>query len=187
MALDFQKDDFDVKPFRKRLLFLYGLVIFFFSLLVCRFAWLQIINQTSYVAKAERNRTVTVTLQGTRGLIYDRNNEILAQNKKVYSIEITPDKVKNMSDTIAELGKILQITPADIRRFNRLREDLQRYDSIPLRQGLTEQEVAIFLGQAWRFPGVEINQRQYRFYPQGATGSHFLGYIGSLLKATRDA
>ena len=180
MALDFQKDDFDVKPFRKRLLFLYGLVIFFFSLLVCRFAWLQIINQTSYVAKAERNRTVTVTLQGTRGLIYDRNNEILAQNKKVYSIEITPDKVKNMSDTIAELGKILQITPADIRRFNRLREDLQRYDSIPLRQGLTEQEVAIFLGQAWRFPGVEINQRQYRFYLQGATGSHFLGYIGSL-------
>lgn len=180
MALDFQKDDFDIKPFRKRLLFLYGLVIFFFALLVCRFAWLQIINQSSYVEKAERNRTVTITLQGTRGLIYDRNNEILAQNEMVYSLELTPDKVNDLNATIAELGKFIKITPADIRRFNRLREDFQRYDSIPLRQGLSEKEVAIFLAQAWRFPGVEINQRQYRFYPQGTTGSHFIGYIGSL-------
>lgn len=180
MAFEFQKDDFDVKPFRKRLLFLYGLVLFFFVLLVLRFAWLQIINQTSYIEKAERNRTVTITLQGTRGLIYDRNGEILAQNETVYSLEITPDKVDNLNTTIDELSKVLTITPADRRRFNRLREDLQRYDSIPLRQGLTEEEVATFIGQAWRFPGVEINQRQYRFYPQGETGSHFIGYIGSL-------
>ena len=86
MAFEFQKDDFDVKPLRKRLLFLYGLVLFFFVLLVLRFAWLQIINQTAYIEKAERNRTVTITLQGTRGLIYDRNGEILAQNETVYSL-----------------------------------------------------------------------------------------------------
>ncbi len=180
MALDFQKDDFDVKPFRKRLLFLYGLVLFFFGLLVCRFAWLQIINQNSYVEKAERNRTVTVTIQGARGLIVDRNGEVLAQNKMVYSLEITPDKTPDLAATLKALAEVIDITPADIRRFNRLREDFQRYDSIPLKQELTEQEVALFLAQSWRFPGVEINQRQYRYYPQGSTGSHFVGYIGSL-------
>lgn len=186
MALDFQKDDFDIKPFRKRLAFLYGLVLVFFALLVCRFAWLQILNQTSYVEKAERNRTVTVPLQGTRGLIFDRNNEVLAQNQMVYSLEITPDKTGDLKQTIESLSSIISITPADIRRFHRLREDFQRYDSIPLRQGLNEKEVAVFLSQAWRFPGVEINQRQFRVYPNGATGSHFLGYIGSLSQRDQD-
>lgn len=180
MALDFQKDDQDLKPFKKRLVFLFGLVIFCFAILVCRFAWLQIINQITYTEKAERNRTVTVTLHGPRGIIVDRNNEILAQNKMVYSLEITPDKVRDINQTIDDLSHIITITHADRRRFKRLREDLQRYDSVPIRQGLTHQEVADFIAQQWRFPGVEINQRQYRYYPQGETGSHFLGYIGSL-------
>lgn len=180
MALDFQKDDQDLKPFKKRLVFLFGLVIFCFAILVCRFAWLQIINQITYTEKAERNRTVTVTLHGPRGIIVDRNNEILAQNKMVYSLEITPDKVSDINQTIDDLSHIITITHADRRRFKRLREDLQRYDSVPIRQGLTHQEVADFIAQQWRFPGVEINQRQYRYYPQGETGSHFLGYIGSL-------
>ncbi len=180
MALDFQKDDQDLKPFKKRLVFLFGLVIFCFAILVCRFAWLQIINQITYTEKAERNRTVTVTLHGPRGIIVDRNNEILAQNKMVYSLEITPDKVRDINQTIDDLSHIVTITHADRRRFKRLREDLQRYDSVPIRQGLTHQEVADFIAQQWRFPGVEINQRQYRYYPQGETGSHFLGYIGSL-------
>lgn len=180
MALDFQKDDQDLKPFKKRLVFLFGLVIFCFAILVCRFAWLQIINQITYTEKAERNRTVTVTLHGPRGIIVDRNNEILAQNKMVYSLEITPDKVHDINQTIDDLSHIINITHADRRRFKRLREDLQRYDSVPIRQGLTHQEVADFIVQQWRFPGVEINQRQYRYYPQGETGSHFLGYIGSL-------
>ena len=180
MALDFQKDDQDLKPFKNRLVFLFGLVIFCFAILVCRFAWLQIINQITYTEKAERNRTVTVTLHGPRGIIVDRNNEILAQNKMVYSLEITPDKVRDINQTIDDLSHIITITHADRRRFKRLREDLQRYDSVPIRQGLTHQEVADFIAQQWRFPGVEINQRQYRYYPQGETGSHFLGYIGSL-------
>lgn len=180
MALDFQKDDQDLKPFKKRLVFLFGLVIFCFAILVCRFAWLQIINQITYTEKAERNRTVTVTLHGPRGIIVDRNDEILAQNKMVYSLEITPDKVRDINQTIDDLSHIITITHADRRRFKRLREDLQRYDSVPIRQGLTHQEVADFIAQQWRFPGVEINQRQYRYYPQGETGSHFLGYIGSL-------
>ena len=180
MALDFKEDTQDIAPFRRRLLFSFCTVILFFLILTARFAWLQIINQNAYVERAEKNRTVTVTTQGTRGLIFDRNGTTLARNIQAYSLEITHDKVTNLENTITGLSEIIRITKADRRRFARLREDLNRYDSIPIRQELTDEEVAVFTGQQWRFPGVEINQREYRIYPQGTLGSHFLGYIGSL-------
>lgn len=180
MSLDFKPEEKDVKPFRRRLLVAFGLILAAFSLLVARFAWLQIINQSAYVERAERNRTVSITTQGSRGLIFDRNQTLVAGNVLAYSLEITPDKVKNVNATIDELAKVISITPADRRRFRRLREDLNRYNSIPIRAELTDEEVATFIGQRWRFPGVEINQREYRVYPNGATGSHFIGYIGSI-------
>lgn len=180
MSLDFKPEEKDVKPFRRRLLVAFGLILTAFSVLVARFAWLQIINQSAYVERAERNRTVSITTQGSRGLIFDRNRTLVAGNVLAYSLEITPDKVKNVNATIDELAKVISITPADRRRFRRLREDLNRYDSIPIRAELTDEEVATFIGQRWRFPGVEINQREYRVYPNGATGSHFIGYIGSI-------
>lgn len=180
MSLDFKPEEKDVKPFRRRLLVAFGLILAAFSLLVARFAWLQIINQSAYVERAERNRTVSITTQGSRGLIFDRNQTLVAGNVLAYSLEITPDKVKNVNATIDELAKVISITPADRRRFRRLREDLNRYDSIPIRAELTDEEVATFIGQRWRFPGVEINQREYRVYPNGTTGSHFIGYIGSI-------
>ena len=162
MALDFKEDTQDIAPFRRRLLFSFCTVILFFLILTARFAWLQIINQNAYVERAEKNRTVTVTTQGTRGLIFDRNGTTLARNIQAYSLEITPDKVTNLENTITGLSEIIRITKADRRRFARLREDLNRYDSIPIRQELTDEEVAVFTGQQWRFPGVEINQREYR-------------------------
>ncbi len=185
MALDFKKDNTDLGPFRGRLLFTFGVVTLLFLILLGRFAWLQIINQNAYTERAEKNRTVTVVSQGNRGLIFDRNGEVLAKNILAYSLEITPDKVENLDQTIDSLSEIISITKADRRRFNRLKEDFNRYDSIPIRQELTDQEVAIFTGQQWRFPGVEINQREYRYYPQGKTGSHFLGYIGSLSQSDK--
>ena len=180
MSLDFKPEDKDIKPFRRRLLVAFGLILAAFSVLVARFAWLQIINQNAYVERAERNRTVSITTQGSRGLIFDRNRTLVAGNVLAYSLEITPDKVKNVNATIDELAKVIPITPADRRRFRRLREDLNRYDSIPIRAELTDEEVATFIGQRWRFPGVGINQREYRIYPNGTTGSHFIGYIGSI-------
>ena len=180
MALDFKEEPQDVAPFRRRLIFSFCVVILFFLILIARFAWLQIINQSAYLERAEKNRTVTVTTQGPRGLIVDRNGTLLAKNILSYSLEITPDQVKDLDATINALSEIIQITKADRRRFARLREDLNRYDSIPIRHELTDEEVAVFIGQQWRFPGVEINQREFRVYPEGAVGSHFLGYIGSL-------
>ncbi|MFR6359562.1 MAG: penicillin-binding protein 2, partial [Sutterella wadsworthensis] len=113
MALDFKQVDADLVPFRRRLLFVFFLVIVLFCVLIGRFAWLQIINKNAYTERAEKNRTVTVVSQAARGLIYDRNGELLAKNTLAYSLEITPDKVSDLEKTIDALSEIIPITTAD--------------------------------------------------------------------------
>lgn len=185
MAFDFKAEDPNVKPFRVRLLVALGFVVFFYLVLFARFAWLQLINRDNYAERAEQNRTVAVTSQGSRGLIFDRNGTLVAGNEWEYSLEITPDRVKDIEKTIDELSTIVPITPADCRRFKRLREDFNRYDSIPIRTQLSDEEMAVFTAQKHRFPGVEINQLERRIYPNGAVGSHFIGYIGSISQSDK--
>lgn len=185
MAFDFKAEAPNVKPFRVRLLVALGFVVFFYLVLFARFAWLQLINRDNYAERAEQNRTVAVTSQGSRGLIFDRNGTLVAGNEWEYSLEITPDRVKDIEKTIDELSTIVPITPADRRRFKRLREDFNRYDSIPIRTQLSDEEMAVFTAQKHRFPGVEINQLERRIYPNGAVGSHFIGYIGSISQSDK--
>ena len=180
MALEFKEKTEDVAPFQRRLLFAFTAIICLFLVLAARLAWLQIINQSDYVERAEKNRTERITTQGARGLIVDRNGQLIAGNVLNYTLEITPDKTPSVNKTIDSLAKIIHITEADKRRFKRLREDFNRYDSIPIRSDLSPEEIAVFTGQRWRFPGVEINQRANRIYPQKSTGSHIIGYIGSI-------
>lgn len=161
-----QRKSEDVAPFQRRLLFAFAAIICFLLVLAARLAWLQIINKNDYVERAEKNRTERITTQGSRGLIVDRNGQLIAGNIQNYTLEITPDKAGNINKTIDSLSKIIRITDADKRRFKRLREDLNRYDSIPIRSDLSPEEIAVFTGQRWRFPGVEVNQRASRIYPQ---------------------
>lgn len=186
MNFDFKKQSDDLLSFRNRLLIAFLLFLLAFIILIMRFAWLQIINQDAYLQRAEKNRTITYTTQGARGTIIDRNGIDLAINRMGYSLEITPDQTKNLTQTIDDLSQIIPITPQDRRRFKRLREDLNRYDSIPIRLNLTDQEIAVFIAQANRFPGVQINQHEYRIYPQGSLGSHFLGYIGAISQSDKN-
>ena len=114
MQFDFQEKEEGLTPFRKRLLFAFGGVLVLFLVLVARFAWLQILNRDAYVERAERNRTVTVTTQGSRGLIFDRNGEALAKNDLGYSLEIVPDQVQNLSRTIDELPQFINVLKGDM-------------------------------------------------------------------------
>ena len=131
-SLEFKEEDSDAGAFRRRLAFAFGMVILCFSVLVMRLAWLQIIKQDTYQQRAEQNRTVTTTNQGSRGLIFDRNGTLIAGNRLSWSIEITQDQtVEPVNRLIDRLAEVIKITPADRRRFRRLREDLNRYDGIP--------------------------------------------------------
>lgn len=180
-TLEFKEEDQNVGPFRRRLCFVFGLVALCFLILACRLAWLQIINRDLYQERAEQNRTVTTTNQGSRGLIFDRNGTLIAGNRLSWSLEITVSQTAEPLDSLIDrLSEIVTITPADRRRFRRLREDFNRYDSVPLRTDLTDEEVAVLAVQRWRFKGVTLNQRERRVYPAGASGSHFIGYVGAL-------
>ena len=178
-TLEFKDEDESVGPFRRRLFFVFSLVALCFLILACRLAWLQIINRDLYVERAEQNRTVTTTSQGSRGLIFDRNGTLLAGNRLSWSLEVTSSQtaepVEQLFDRLAE---IIPITSADRRRYRRLRENFNRYDSVPIRTDLTDEEVAVFAAQRWRFQGLELNQREHRIYPEGAVGSHFALYQG---------
>jgi penicillin-binding protein 2 len=168
----------EVFYFRTRVIVCGGLVLLGFAILLVRLAWLQLIEHHDYYERAEQNRIARVPVTANRGLIKDRNGEIIAKNYSAYTLEIAPDQVRNVEATIDELSKVVPIEARDRRRFHKLREDYKRLDSVPIRTRLTDQEVARFAAQSFRFPGVELRARLFRQYPLGETASHVLGYIG---------
>jgi penicillin-binding protein 2 len=110
----------------------------------------------------------------------DRNGVILASNYSAYTLEITPSKVQDLEGTINELSELVDIQSKDRRRFKRLREESKSFDSLPIRTRLTDEEVARFSAQHYRFPGVDIKARLFRHYPYGELASHVIGYIGRI-------
>lgn len=177
----------DLSRFRTRVLAASLAVVFAFSLVAARLAYLQIYRHEDLSGQAESNRTAIVPIVPNRGLIEDRHGVVLASNYSAYTLEIMPSKVANLEDTIAELGKIVEIQPRDKRRFKRLREESKNFESVPIRTRLSDDEVARFAAQRYRFPGVDIKARLFRSYPYGEVGSHVIGYIGRINQAEKDA
>ncbi|MGZ5077995.1 MAG: penicillin-binding protein 2 [Usitatibacter sp.] len=170
----------ELTVFRNRLM-LAGLAIFIaFGVLLARFTWLQVVQQSYYHTLAEANRISVVPVVPNRGLILDRNGEVLAANYSAYTLEITPSKVPNVERAIDELGRVIDVTARDRRRFKKLQEESKNFESLPIRTRLTEEEVARFAVNRYRFPGFEIKARLFRSYPQGEIASHAIGYIGRI-------
>ncbi|MES2413126.1 MAG: penicillin-binding protein 2 [Pseudomonadota bacterium] len=170
----------DLSRFRARVLVASLAVLFAFSLLGARLVYLQVYRHADLNEQAENNRTAVVPIVPNRGLILDRNGVVLATNYSAYTLEITPSKVENLEDTIAALEKVVDIQLRDKRRFKRLREESKNFESLPIRTRLTDEEVARFAAQRFRFPGVDIKARLFRNYPYGELGSHVVGYIGRI-------
>ena len=161
-----------------------GLVVFIcFGLLMLRFLWLQAVRHSEYAERAESNRISVVPAVPNRGLIVDRNGVVLARNYSAYTLEITPAKIDRQLDiVIDELAQLVDIQPKDRKRFRRLMEESKTFESLPIRTRLTDEEVARFAAQRYRFPGVDIQARLFRQYPLGSTASHMIGYIGRVNK-----
>lgn len=177
----------DLSRFRRRVIVIGGVVLVAFGLLCTRLAYLQVVRHEDLAEQAESNRTAIVPVVPNRGLILDRSGIVLASNYSAYTLEITPSKAGNLEDTIDDLTEVLEISPRDRRRFKRLREDSRSFDSVPIRTRLSDEEVARFAAQRYRFPGVEIKARLFRNYPHGELASHVLGYIGRINQAEKTA
>lgn len=150
------------------------------ALLVLRLAWLQIYKNDVYTTLSTNNWMDLVPLEPTRGLIYDRNGVLLAENIPVFSLEVTPYEVKHLDNVLADLGKVIALSDNDLLQFRKQLKQHRRFDQIPLKVRLSEEEVMRFTENQHRFPGVVIAARLMRNYPFGETFSHVLGYVGRI-------
>src|SRR5471030_1881612 len=178
----------ELHQFRLRLTVLGALVFFCFASLLARFIWLQVYKHSDYVAQAEENRIAIVPIEPNRGLILDRNGVVLARNYSAFTLEITPSKLSaTLDETIDELSKLITVEIKDRKRFRKLLEESKSFGSIPLRTRLSDEEVARFSAQRFRFPGVDVQARLFRQYPLGETASHVIGFIGRVSRAEAKA
>ncbi|MBU0891474.1 MAG: penicillin-binding protein 2 [Gammaproteobacteria bacterium] len=177
---ELRSSEADATRFRMRALVIGAVVFFAFCLIVARLVFLQVVRHDDLAAQAESNRTAVVPIVPNRGLIMDRNGVVLATNYSAYTLEITPSRVGTLDDTIDELSKVVEIQTRDRRRFKRLMEESRNFESLPIRTRLTDEEVARFTAQRYRFPGVDIKARLFRNYPLGDVASHAIGYIGRI-------
>ncbi|MDO9435442.1 penicillin-binding protein 2 [Hydrogenophaga sp.] len=177
----------DLAQFRTRVLLIGLTVVFAFGLIAARMVYLQVVRHDDLLAQAESNRTAVLPVVPNRGQILDRNSRVLATNYSAYTLEITPSRVEDMDATIAGLGQLVEVTPRDQRRFRKLLEESHRFDSLPLRTRLTDEEVARFTAQRYRFPGVDVRARLLRQYPNGEIASHVIGYIGRINQRETEA
>jgi penicillin-binding protein 2 len=166
--------------FRRRLSLVAAFVFIAFCGLFARFFYLQVIQHAHFETLAETNRIAIVPIVPNRGIVTDRNGIVLAQSYSAYTLEITPSRVANMDKTIDELAGIVNVEPRDRKRFRKLLDESKDFESLPLRTRLTDEEVARFAVNRYRFPGVEIKARLFRQYPFGEVASHVVGYIGRI-------
>jgi penicillin-binding protein 2 len=178
---EFKNTKQQLSQFRVRVAAAALFVLVCFGLLVLRFLFLQVWHYSKYSLQADENRISVAPIVPNRGIITDRNGVVLARNYSAYTLEITPSKLDDsLENVIDKLSTVVNIDALDRRRFKKLLEDSKNFESLPIRTRLTDEEVARFTAQRFRFPGVDVRARLFRQYPLGPTAAHVIGYIGRI-------
>lgn len=165
---------------RRRAVISAVLILLLMVMLIWRLYFLQVASHEHFSTLSLNNRVRLMAVPPPRGLIYDRNGVVLADNLPAYRLEVTPEEVDDIEATLAALSGIIALDEADVERF---RQSLRRklpFEGVPLRFNLSDEEVARFAVNRHRFPGVDITARLSRHYPLGATTAHVLGYVGRI-------
>ena len=184
MARPLLKDYFRESEILNSRLIVASVVIVILTLaIISRLFYLQILSHDHYTTLSQENRVTLVPIPPQRGVIYDRNGIVLAQDAPAFSIEVTPDKVDEMDVMLKGLGEVINLSEREIKRFRRELKQKRRFEAVPLRFNLNDEEMARFAVNRYRFPGVEIKARMVRHYPLGALGVHALGYVGRINEA----
>jgi len=172
--------DQELAHFQARLMVGAFFVLTLVAILLGRLFYMQVMQYQRYHLLAESNRISLVPLAPNRGFIVDRNEQILADNYSAFTVEIAVDKVRDSKKTIADIASLIEITPAHIRRFRKLLAESHEFDSIPLKNKLSDEEVAILAANQYRLPGVEVKSRLFRNYRAGPGMAHVVGFIGRI-------
>jgi penicillin-binding protein 2 len=183
--VSFKKPDLD--SFQERIHIATLFVTFCFLLLITRLVWLQLFSHGKYALLAESNRIALVPAPANRGLLIDRNGNVIGRNYSALTLDVNAEEVKgNVDQLINDLSEIIDISPRDRRNFKRALEDSRNMGTFPLRSMLNEAETARFMANRYRFPGVEIRARSFREYPYNELASHLIGYIGRVSQKDKE-
>lgn len=172
--------DQELAYFQRRLIVGAAFVFALAMILLARAFYMQVLQYQHYHLRAENNRIAMVPVAPNRGFILDRNGQILADNYSAYTVEIVVSKVRDSKKTIADIAKLIEITPAHIRRFRKLLAESHEFDTVPLKNKLSDEEVAILAAHRYRLPGVEVRSRLFRNYRAGPGMAHVVGFIGRI-------
>lgn len=145
-----------------------------------RYFQLQVLEHQTFTTRSEANRVKVRPIAPTRGLIYDRNGLVVAENRPAYRLEVVPERIEDLDATLEELRDIVRLTDEDITAFRDLLRLKREFHSIPLRLSLSDTEVARFAVNRHRFPGIEISPHLTRHYPLGRHLAHVVGYVGRI-------
>ena len=175
------KDDYlESRLIRRRLLLAAFAILLLLGLVLIRLYMLQIVEYEHFATLSDSNRIRIKALPPTRGLIYDRNGVVMANNLPAYRLEIVREQVGDLDATLAQLRQYVEFSEQDLKRFEQASARRRPFESIPLRLKLDDAEVARLAVNLHRFEGVEINARLTRNYPQGEHAVHALGYVGRI-------
>ena len=177
---EFRAPAAELAGFRLRVVVAALFVLICLGLLAARFHFLQVRQHDYFLTRAEDNRIALLPVVPYRGTIVDRKGVVLARNYATYTIEITPSQVKDLEATLDEIAKLVPVEARDRRRFRKLVEESRNFESVPLRNRLSDEEVARVASQRYRLPGVDVKARLLRDYPHGAAAAHVIGYIGRI-------
>jgi penicillin-binding protein 2 len=153
------------------------------GMVIARLVQLQVVDHELFAEKSQGNRVRIEPVPPIRGLIFDRNGTVIAENLPAYQLELIPEQVENLEDTLNRLAAIELIEREDIGRFMELSRSGPRFKPVTLKLRLTDEEIANFAIQRPRFPGVDFRPRLVRHYPNGPEVAHAVGYVGALSTA----
>lgn len=173
----------EMRVFSTRLVVALLGVLLLFTILFARYFFLQVVDHDLYQRQSDNNRIYLKSVAPKRGLVFDRNGELLAQNLPSYTLTLTPERVENIEATLDRLRQLLDISDEEVTRFQQQLPRARPFEAIPLRFRLTEEEIARVAVDRYRLPGVEIEARLLRHYPHGDLFAHVLGYVARINEA----
>ncbi len=167
--------------FQRRALVMLLFVVFLMTGLLARMYQLQVVEHDVYTTLSDKNRVQVQSVPPPRGLVYDRNGELMAENRPVFSLTIVPERAAPIDETLARLGGIIEIADEDLERFGkRLNEPRRPFQEIPLFYDLGEADIATMAVHRHEFPGVEVTAELVRYYPHSDLTAHALGFVGRI-------
>ncbi|REH40466.1 penicillin-binding protein 2 [Paraperlucidibaca baekdonensis] len=170
----------EVSLFKQRAAFAGGFIVFAFSLLIIRYGWLQLMQHEVYATQSENNRIHLEAIAPPRGFIYDRNGVLLADNRPTFALVVNRQQAGDLDEMIRQLTPIINLMPEEVERFKKRLRVSRRYESVPIRSRMSEEDLASFSERRYLFPGVSAENDISRYYPQGELFAHVLGYVARI-------